>query len=420
MSHDKIGADDFIRATGATAAILDGLPSHRPIRMLDDVHRAFGTFLAFPGHDYELVDVALATVAANLLPCDPLWLFLVGPPSSGKTEVIGSLGGVSHVFPLSSLTPQTFASGFESKSGETSLLPRLHGKTLTMKDFGTVLTMYREKKAEILAQLREIYDGSFSKRWGNGKALDWTGKVGLLAGVTPIIDREYSLNQVLGERFLLYRVTGAAPNEIALRALRQTDAKRQRQRLREIVAAFFTEMPHEPPSIPEPVLQALVALAVLAARARSPVFFDIRNEIDFVPPPESPGRIAKQLGVLAQALALVRGAPVVDVAAYTTVARIAQDTMPAQRRTMLDVVLDADHPEPTTTTAIAEATGYPTSSARRYLQELTAHGLVTRIPEGLGKPDRWRASEWLVETLKASSPENLTRSVRDEEVKGES
>jgi hypothetical protein len=106
---------------------------------------------------------------ANLLPRDPLWLFLVGPPSAGKTEVIAALGDIPSIFPLSSLTPQTFASGFEGKHGETSLLPRLSGKTLTMKDFGSVLTMYREKKAEIIGQLREIYDGQFSKTWGNGR-----------------------------------------------------------------------------------------------------------------------------------------------------------------------------------------------------------------------------------------------------------
>jgi hypothetical protein len=57
----------------------------------------------------------------------------------------------------------------------------------------------------ILAQLREIYDGSFAKEWGNGKSFRWAGKVGLLAGVTGAIDRAYSMNTILGERFLLFR-----------------------------------------------------------------------------------------------------------------------------------------------------------------------------------------------------------------------
>src|SRR5262249_19626498 len=161
--------------------------------------------------------------------------------SGGKTEVIRSLGAVPDVFPLSSLTPQTFASGFERKGVETSLLPKITGKTITMKDFGTVLTMYREKKGEILAQLREIYDGSVTKEWGNGKSLSWVGKVGLLAGVTPIIDREYSLNQILGERFLLYRVKSAPTRDLARRAIQQqsTWEQKQRETLRAAVAAYL-------------------------------------------------------------------------------------------------------------------------------------------------------------------------------------
>ena len=134
---------------------------------LRDVHAAFARWLELPpvelGSPHESIDVALAVVTANRMEGDPLWMFLVAPPSGGKTEVLRSLDDVPDVYPLSSLTAQTFASGFERKGTEASLLPKIDGKTLTMKDFGTVLSMYREKKAEILAQLREIYDVSFAK-----------------------------------------------------------------------------------------------------------------------------------------------------------------------------------------------------------------------------------------------------------------
>jgi hypothetical protein len=245
------GADIFITNQGAEA--FNHLPRVALTRTLAEVHAAFGAYLEFPiGEDgqphFELIDMALATVIANLLPGDPLWLFLVGPPSAGKTEVISALADVPSVYALSSLTPQTFASGFERKGVETSLLPRLDGKTITMKDFGTVLTMYREKKAEILAQLREIYDGQFTKDWGNGKSLRWRGRVGLLAGVTSIIDREYAFNQVLGERFLLYRIKSADARKIARRALAQrpVDSDRRRETLRELVATFVAGIPLEP------------------------------------------------------------------------------------------------------------------------------------------------------------------------------
>lgn len=378
---------------------------HASLPTLADVHAAFGRWLAFPADDarprYDLVDVALAVIVANRMEGDPLWLWLVAPPSSGKTEIIRSLSDVPDVFPLSALTAQTFASGFEKKGAETSLLPKIAGKTVTMKDFGTVLSLHRETRAEILAQLREIYDGQFSKQWGNGKSFDWSGKVGLLAGVTGIIDREYALGSILGERFLMYRVKGAPARILAQRAIAQGAMweQDQRQALRAIVAAFLeTLLPVAPPT-PQPILEGIAALAEFTARARSAVFFDhYSKDIDLIPEPEAPGRLAKQFALLARALARVRGEPAVSLATYATVSTVASDTLPATRRVILETVV-AQRGAPATTTAIATATDYPTSSARRYLQELAAVRLVTRTPGAQGKADEWTASEALTVLL---------------------
>jgi hypothetical protein len=174
--------------------------------VIDEVHDAFAEWLALPdpdhgGHPFDTVDLALATVVANRLDGDPLWLFLVAPPSSGKTETLMSLVDTEDVYPLNNLTPATFISGYEQKGEDASLLPKVDGKTIVMKDFTSILTMHRDARAEILSQLREIYDGAYSKDFGNGKHVEWRGKVGLLAGVTPVIDREYAFNAALGERF---------------------------------------------------------------------------------------------------------------------------------------------------------------------------------------------------------------------------
>lgn len=369
---------------------------------LADVHAAFGRWLAFPSVDgapcYDLVDVALAVVVANRMPADPLWLFVVAPPSSGKTEVLRALTDVPDVFLLSSLTPQTFASGLERKGVETSLLPRLSGKTVVMKDFGTVLTMHREARGELLAQLREIYDGSFAKEWGNGKRLDWTGKVGLLAGVTGALDREYAMNSILGERFVLFRPKSVDSYHLARRALAQSDTpeREERQRLRELVADFLGNLMEVPPPMGEPVMDGIVALASLTARARSPVLYDRRDAIELVPEPESPGRLAKALALLARALAVVRGERIVSVPTYLTVAQVAQDSIPAPRRAALEAVLETPD---ATTSAVGEAIGYPTTTARRYLAELVAVGLLERSSDGPGHADRWAPSDLLRQLL---------------------
>jgi hypothetical protein len=372
---------------------------------LADVHAAFGDWLALPhkGHGacFEAIDVGIGTVVANRLAGDPLWVFLVAPPSSGKTEIIQSLRDVPDVYALSSLTAQTFASGFERKGMETSLLLKIGGKTVTMKDFGTVLTLHRETKLQILAQLREIYDGAFSKDWGNGKRLEWSGKVGLLAGVTPIIDREWGLNQSLGERFLLFRLHAPPSREIARRALDQRAREMdQRRHLRDIVTDFLTGIPLAAPPYPSTYREGLAALAEFTALARSPIIFDARGEIELIPDPEAPARLAKQLAILGQAVGVVRSEIEITPETYATVARVAQDTIPKQRRVMIESLLAFGKDAPSTTD-VAERTKYPTSTVRRYLQELAALDLATRLPGGgQGKTDHWRASSRLIGLLR--------------------
>ena len=87
--------------------------------------------------------------------------------------------------------------------------------------------------------------------------------------------------------------------------------------------------------IGDPILDRLAALASFTARARSGVVWDLRGEVEYVPEPEGPGRLAKQLATFARGLAVIRGASEVTEADYLTVYRVAEDTVPAQRRAML-------------------------------------------------------------------------------------
>ena len=80
---------------------------------LHDVHETFGRWLEFPteGPPFELVDITMATVVANRMDGDPLWLFLVAPPSGGKTAGLYSATspkcrpGGNRRFPLEIPTP---------------------------------------------------------------------------------------------------------------------------------------------------------------------------------------------------------------------------------------------------------------------------------------------------------------------------
>ena len=77
---------------------------------------------------------------------------------------------------------------------------------LVLKDLTSVLTMYREARDQVLGDLREIYDGQFTEEFGTGTSINWSGKLGLIAGVTPVIDRHHAALAQFGDRFLSLRL----------------------------------------------------------------------------------------------------------------------------------------------------------------------------------------------------------------------
>ena len=146
---------------------------------------------AFLIADRGVLWVFLATIIGNQLDMDPIWLHLIAPPSSGKTEFIDSVrfvkkNGKDLVFPISDLTVNTFASGQKGK--DTSLLNEVRrGSMVVFKDFTSMISKEPVAQKAIMGQLREIYDKTYVKRTGNGKKVIWEGKIGINTGCTQVI-----------------------------------------------------------------------------------------------------------------------------------------------------------------------------------------------------------------------------------------
>ena len=217
---------------------------------LAEVEETFRRWLLMP--DVSALRFALTLLVGHRLEGNPTWGLMVAPPSGSKTEIIRSLEGVPGIYPLSELTARTFASGLDCGKRDPSLLSRLSDHVLALKDFTTVLTMHREERQAILSQLREIYDGRYDKAWGTGKEVHWRGRLGFIAGVTPIIDVHYAVHQVLGERFLLFRASQPDRREMALIAMRgRGHEPEMREELRDVVARFSAGLDcHNPPILP--------------------------------------------------------------------------------------------------------------------------------------------------------------------------
>jgi hypothetical protein len=372
----------------------------QPVSPLGNIHNAFSKWLLIK--DPDVILVVIASVVANRLEGDPFWLFLVSCPSGLKTELISSLSGLPEIHPLSDLTAQTFASGMKAKGPDPSLLPKLkYGTILTLKDFTTVLCMHRDRRQEILSQLREIYDGSYSKSWGTGKTLNWEGKLGLVAGVTTIIDTHYSIYQTLGERFIQYRIAQPDPEEVSLIAMRnQGREKVMRQQLRQAVSDFANLIDlSQSIELSAETLKKLAALASFVAMARSGVVRDQRGnkDLEYVPEPEAPPRLAKQLAVFMKA-AMLCG--LTESKAYNLAQKLGFDSIHRTRFAIIHLLQSEKVFKATITTKwVAEHTRYPTNTIRRYLEDLTALGVLSMTKTVPGKADLWRLSSRSLQLL---------------------
>jgi hypothetical protein len=370
---------------------------------LDDVVNAFQRRLYFP--DPTVIYVVLGALAANYLPGDPVWLLLVGAPGKGKTEVLSSLRNVPSLHEVATFTEASLLSGTSehehAEGAEGGLLIEIgEGQVGIMlaKDFGSVLSMHRDARGQLLAALREIYDGSWTRRVGTdgGRRLHWHGKVGLIAGCTQAIDKHHSVIAAMGDRFLLFRLPGDIEDrreeELAQAALDGSgDEHEMRTELAEVVAQFIAGIHGKTPRERTRDEDAyLIRLARLVVRARSAVDRSgTGREIELVPDAEAPTRLVKQLERLLAGLDVI-GLPRDE--ALRIVGKVALHNMPAVRLACLDYVYRADGP--VATRSVAAALDYPTTTIRRTLEDLTAHKVLRRISQGQGQDDLWELQSW--------------------------
>jgi DNA-binding MarR family transcriptional regulator len=356
----------------------------------------------------------LGAYAANRLEGDPVWLLLVGSPGAGKSETIGSLAGLPDVHPAATMTEASLLSGTPKKeraeNASGGLLRKIGDQGILLcKDFGSVLSMHRDERARVLAALREIYDGSWTRHVGvdGGRSLHWKGRVGLIAGCTPTIDRHHAVMGAMGERFVLFRLPETDPADLARRSLRHAGREvEMRKEMANAVDQLFARDFGQPRALSDEDEGRLIALSTLVVRARSAVERDSYHsrDIELIPAPEAPTRLIVVLKRLLDGLDAI-GCDREE--AWDVVIRSALDSMPAIRRSVLDLLIDQEAAE--STSQIAEALGYPTTTTKRALEDLTAHGLVSRTSQGQGKADLWELAPWARKQYAAVR--NLTRKV---------
>jgi hypothetical protein len=364
------------------------------VRPLPSIVETFRRWLHLP--DPTPLYAVLGTVAANRLEGDAVWLLLVGPPGGGKSELLGALTALPDVHPAATLTEAALLSGAPKREHAADAkggLLRAIGDfgIVVCKDFGSVLSMNRDARAAVLAALREVYDGSWTRHVGTdgGRTLSWSGKVGLIGGCTPTIDRHHAVMGAMGERFLLLRLPDVEPDAQAREALAHAGHERtMRSQLAQAVLGLLGgTLPREPRARSDEETERLVALSTLVVRARSAVERDGHTrEIELVPGAEAPTRLAITLDRL---LAGLDAIGLERERAWHVVARVALDSVPALRLALLRALEGRERAD---TNELAGAVRHPASTTRRALEDLVAHGLVEQHRAPKGEAHEWSVS----------------------------
>jgi hypothetical protein len=191
----------------------------------------------------------------------------------------------------------------------------------------------------------------------------------------------------MGERFVLYRLPEATRKElsrVAVKNSRQSHA--MRGEIADALVALFASVDFSTPPAErtDAEVERLVCLADFVSMARSPVERDgYKREIELIPDPEAPTRIAK---VLARLLDGLRAVGVDDDTAWKIVTKVSRDCVPVLRIKILDLMVDE---ESRTTTRITNVVGYPRTTIARCCEDLNAHRFLSRDTTGDSNTVSW-------------------------------
>ena len=363
---------------------------------LADAHTAY---LQWLGDDYDLgaLNAVLCAAAAAKLSGDPPWLLVVGG-SGGQDETIAPLGAAGAVAVSTISGEAALLSGTPAKSRAkkaTGGLLRTIGASglMVVKDFTSILSMNRDTRALVLAALREIYDGHWSRNVGTdgGATLTWHGRLVVIGAVTTAWDAAHQVVSTMGDRFVLVRLRSDDHNRrrAGLQAMANVGEERSMRsdlskvtvKLLEAAAARLDAEPE--PGLTQAEITSLLGQADLVTRTRTPVERDYQGNPAFAHALEMPTRFAKQL------VQLVRGGLLVGLdrdTAMGVAARCCHDTMPPLRQMVLADVAANPH---SFTADVAKRVQIPRNTVGRTLQELQLLGLLEVDGIDYGERVRW-------------------------------
>lgn len=346
----------------------------------------------------DCMAICLAVHLSVKLEGEPLWIYLVGAPSSGKSTICELLSADEHnTRPLSKFTG--LVSG--SRQGQ-HLIPFLQNKCVIIKDGTLLLESTPQQLANVYGELRDIFDGSLEAKYRNGVSASFSNiTFGMIIGIT---ERIYALNMAaLGERFLhckleTTRETETERNASAIRRILsgcklsvaegndEGDSRsfpKQRQYTAGFINHLHSRLSNEDiikPSFTDEDCLLIQALAdvVACSRASAPRKHD-REEITYNSRPEASTRLVKLFSKLALCLCYVYGINRIDNKVRHAMCKQALDTAYGRQFDILKAITLSQ--QGLNKQAVAVSTGVPLETLTRKIDDLKSMHVLVQCKE---------------------------------------
>lgn len=382
------------RKPQAPSDISGDIPSRSPAAGLPAVEARYRHWFG-PDYDLGVLRAVLATAAIGQLDGDPAWLLVVGGPGATKTETIAPLAGAGAIVTSSVSGEAALLSGTSKKEvaadANGGLLRRIGNEgLLVIKDVTTILSMQRDSRAAVLAALREVYDGRWSREVGSdgGRTLTWAGRLVVVGAVTTAWDSAHAVISTMGDRFVLTRMDSTSSGSRRAAGLQALDNVGREVEMRDDLARHVGELlaeldPGAGGQLDREEQLQLLAVADLVTLTRTAVERDYQGNVVMAHAPEMPTRFAKQLAQITRgglALGLDRAE------ALAVALRCGADSMPPLRLTVLAAV--AGRAE-STTAEVTKLVQLPRQTVDRCLQELHLLGLLEVEDRDRGRGVQW-------------------------------
>jgi len=311
---------------------------------LATIKRLCQEILKFNEDDKVVVDVYTSVLTAAYHSNIPefVWMYIVGPPGCGKTELVCLMIHHEGCEFIDDLTEHALTSGYSDETGfDPSLLNKLNGKVLVIKDLGDFAENNPRLVDKIWGELRAIFDKYYVKASGVVGTREYNVRFGIVAAATEYIDKFSERHRQLGERFLSFRLartplTLGERREFNKRCVAlMNDKDSWQQKLRGAVQKEVDRIMERCrrkdrlPEISAEALEVLLGLADLLCLFRTIPIEGTAMQ------PEFASRVVQQLVGLVQAHAFADDRDLIDESDLALARRVVIDSLSVVRRRMI-------------------------------------------------------------------------------------